>query len=142
MQITARLTDTVSLGLKKLGAMIPEINDEEIQAGLELAVKEARGGYPGGSYSGYVVPPPLRSGYVRTGNLGRGTYWQRDGRSYRLKSDTVYARYVIGDGSGEGQAWMHVGRWPVAYQVMKKWAETMVENIRNRIQRSAEAMGF
>ena len=142
MQITARLTDNVSLGLKKLGEMIHEIDDDEIQKVLEQAVQEARGGYPGGSYSGYVVPERLGQGYVRTGNLGRGTYWIREGRSYRLKSDTTYARYVIGDGSGYGQAWMHVGRWPVAYQVMLKWASTMVENIRSRIRGGAEAVGL
>ena len=34
MQITARLTDNVQLGLNKLGQMIPEITDDEIQKGL------------------------------------------------------------------------------------------------------------
>lgn len=142
MQITARLTDNVTLGLKKLGTMIPEITNGEIQKGLEQAVKEARGGYPGGSYSGYTVPPPLRSGYVRTGRFGRETYWERDGISRRFKSTHEAAKYIVGDGSGNGQASIHVGRWPVAYDVMRRWVETMVENIHSRIRRSAEALGL
>ena len=142
MQITARLTDNVQLGLNKLGQMIPEITDDEIQKGLEQAELEASGGYPGGSYSGYVVPPPLRSGYVRTGRFGQSMTWIREGRSYRIKSDHEAARYIVGDGRGEGQASIHRGRWPVAYQVMLKWVETMVENIRNRIRRGAEAVGL
>ena len=142
MQITARLTDNVTLGLNKLGAMIPEISDDEIQKGLEQATQEARGSYPGGSYSGYIVPPLLRQGYVRTGNFGRSTYWVREGRSYRVKSEHKAAAYIVGDGRGEGQANIHRGRWPVAYQVMLKWVETMVENMRNRIRRGAEAVGL
>ena len=142
MQITARITDNVTLGLKKLGEMIPEIGDDEIQKGLEQAVKEGRGGYPGGSYSGYVVPERLQQGYVRTGNFGRSTYWIREGRSYRLKSEHKAAAFIVGDGSGGGQAWMHVGRWPVAYEVMQKWVKTMVENMRNRIRRGAESVGL
>jgi len=142
MQITARLTDNVQLGLNKLGAMIPEITDDEIQAGLEQAEKEASGGYPGGSYSGYVVPTLLRQGYVRTGRFGQSSYWIREGRSYRIGSSHEAAKYIVGDGRGEGQASIHRGRWPVAYQVMQKWVETMVENLRNRIRRGAEAVGL
>ena len=142
MQITARLTDNVTLGLKKLGAMIREITDDEIQAGLEQAEKEASGGYPGGSYSGYVVPTLLRQGYVRTGRFGLSSYWIREGRSYRIGSSHEAARYIVGDGRGEGQASIHRGRWPVAYQVMLKWVEKMVENMRNRIRRGAEAVGL
>ena len=142
MQVTVRLTDNVQVGLRKLGEMLPEISDDEIQKGLEQAAQEAGGGYPGGSYSGYTVPERVGQGYVRTGHLGANSYWIREGRSFRFKSDMPYARYVIGDGSGKGQVWMHVGRWPVAYEVMRRWAETMVENIRNRIRRTAEALGL
>jgi len=142
MQITARLTENIQLGLKKLGEMIPEITDDEIQKGLEEATKEARGGYPGGSYAGYTVPELLRQGYVRTGNFGRSTYWVREGRSYRIKSDHRAAAYIVGDGRGEGQASIHRGRWPVAYSVMLKWVSTMVENIRNRIRSGAESVGL
>lgn len=142
MQISVRVDDKVSVGLDKLGRSIPEITSDEVQKGLAEAVKEARGGYPGGSYSGYTVPTLPQQGYVRTGELGRGTYWAREGASYRLRADTPYAVYVIGDRTGSGQANIHRGRWPVAYQVMRKWADTMVERIRGKIRQSAEALGL
>lgn len=142
MQISVRVDDKVSVGLEKLGSSIPKITSEEVQDGLEQAVKEARGGYPDGSYSGYTVPTLPQQGYVRRGELGRGTYWTREGASYRIRSDTPYSRYVIGDARGEGQAVIHRGRWPVAYQVMRKWADTMVERIRDKIRRTGEALGL
>ncbi len=57
--------------------------------------------------------PPERPGqrYKRTGALGRG--W---GVTFNPASVTIHNRmgssgYVVGDGRGGRQAWMHKGRW-------------------------------
>lgn len=60
--------------------------------------------------------------YIRTGLYGRSfklvTKHMGASAGYTIKSDAVqkgrhYTRYVGGNSAGEGQAWMHQGRWPV-----------------------------
>jgi hypothetical protein len=55
-------------------------------------------------------PPPLPS-YRRTGRLASSWQLAKQGNRWTLGSDAPYARFVRGHPSGEGQAWMHVGRW-------------------------------
>ena len=66
--------------------------------------------------------PPPRPGqrYKRTGRLASSWYARRvkAGR-YEIgnranQKGRYYARYVVGDGKGQGQAWMHRGRWWIA----------------------------
>lgn len=147
-QISIRIDGNVKVGagMRALGNAIEDITDEELQDGLDAATKEAAGGYSGGNM--YQVPPPPNSGYERTGNLGRSTTWEIAGRSYRIQSNAVsprgraYSKYVIGDGRGEGQARIHIGRWPIMYQVALKWAEKLINKIDNRIRRKAAEEGL
>lgn len=149
-QISIRVDGNVKVGagMKALGNAIEDISDDELQAGLEAATQEARGGWPAGGHTGYTVAPPPNSGYERTGNLGRSTTWEIYGRSYRIQSNAIsqrgraYSKYVIGDGRGEGQAKIHLGRWPVMYQVALKWAEKLINKIDNRIRRKAAEEGI
>jgi hypothetical protein len=116
----------VRLSLEKLGRAVPGISDDEIQAGLPEVVKEAAGGYSGGA--SYAVPPPPGSTYVRTGNYGRSTFWEKNGFTYVIRNEAYrsgreYGRYVGGKADGSGQAGIHAGRWPRIIDVVRKWAE-------------------
>ena len=55
-------------------------------------------------------PPPLPT-YRRSGRLQSSWFLRRKGQGYSVGSDVPYARFVRGNASGAGQAWMHVGRW-------------------------------
>lgn len=52
----------------------------------------------------YPSPPP-NSRYIRTGNLGRNWGLARQGKTgVKFQNTAAYARYVVGAGSGQGQA--------------------------------------
>lgn len=147
MNITVHINgDKVFLGLKQLPGAVEDVRDDEMEEGVEEATKEASGG--GAFGGGYTVPQRSGQTYVRTGNLGRSTSYTREGLSYRFKSDAVsprgqaYSKYVLGDGTGKGQAGVHRGRWPIAYEVMKKWADKIARNIDKGIGAAARGLGL
>jgi hypothetical protein len=58
--------------------------------------------------------PATRPGqtYKRTRRLRRGWRSQRvNSMEYSIFNQTPYATFVVGDSQGQGQAWMHRGRW-------------------------------
>lgn len=64
------------------------------------------------------VEPPERPGqrYIRTHKLAKGYRITRQKRGYMMENTATrkgrrYPVFVVGDGTGKGQAWMHVGRW-------------------------------
>ena len=63
--------------------------------------------------------PPERPGqrYQRTFNLGRSWDIRINPASITIYNRMAYAGYVVGDGKGKGQAWMHRGRWWLARDV-------------------------
>lgn len=63
--------------------------------------------------------PPERPGqrYRRTGALGRNWDIRINPASITIYNRMAYAGYVVGDGKGKGQAWMHRGRWWLARDV-------------------------
>lgn len=146
---TVRVTENVQVGIRKIGQTLLEITDEEIEAGLEGAAKEARGGWPDGGIRGYDVEL-TRNGeknYVRTGNLGRETSWEREGRSFRIVSNAYSRRTgqaynvgVIGDAQGSGQWGIHAKRWPLLAEVGLKWAKTMIDNLKARVKSDVETI--
>lgn len=146
---TVRVTQNVQLGLEKIGRAILEITDEEIEAGLAEATKEAAGGWPDGAIRGYDVELTRHGekNYVRTGDLGAGTTWVREGRSFRIVSNAYSRRTgqaynvgVQGDAQGSGQWGIHVRRWPLLAEVARKWGKTMVESIEKRKKSEVETM--
>jgi hypothetical protein len=57
-------------------------------------------------------PSPIGSSYGRTGTLGDSWLTKKEGwMRHAITNATSYAIFVVGDGAGLGQAWMHVGRW-------------------------------
>lgn len=147
MQITTRITENIQLGIRKLAEAIPEITNDELHAGLEGATKEARGGWPDGGVQGYNVPLRPEQKYGRTGGLGAASSWHIEGKSYRFESNAYsvrgepYSVGVLGDGTGQGQWAVHQGRWPVAFQVMQKWAKSMLSNMKQKFDAVVKSIG-
>jgi hypothetical protein len=82
--------------------------------------------------------PATRPGqrYKRTRRLKRG--W----RSRRLNSmeaeifnQTPYASFVVGDSSGQDQAWMHRGRWWVGANEIKAKEPELINMLENEIRK-------
>lgn len=142
MQISVKLTGAgnIQIGLRKLAQALPDLANDDVENALELARHEASGWWSGGN--SYAVSETSGQTYVRTGAYGRLTYVEQDGAAFRLVSEAAHSEFVGGDADGEGQAWMHVGRWPVRAVVVRRYAETLTGDIDNRIQEAAEAVGL
>lgn len=141
-RISVKITgaDNIQVGLRTLARALPGIANDDVENAMELARHEASGWWGGGN--SYAVPERSGQAYVRTGAYGSGTYVEQDGASFRLMGEAAHTRVVGGDADGRGQAWMHVGRWPVRAVVVRRYAETLTGDIDNRIQESAEAFGL
>jgi hypothetical protein len=82
------------------------------------------------------APPPPNSKYIRTGRLGRGYGLMRHSRTaVRIFNLTPYTGYVVGDAQGQGQAWMHAGRWWLARQRVEARLDDATERIGKAIER-------
>lgn len=144
-QITARITgdDKVAIGLKKLGDAIPALAARSIMAAMNKAKEEASAQWPVAAYAGYGVPYRPGQKYKRTGRYGSGFKVERNGpQNYTLQNRTPYAPFVGGDSEGQGQAWMHEGRWPVIRETVEKFIEPMVQQVDHDIDDAAEAFGL
>ena len=81
--------------------------------------------------------PPERPGqrYRRTGNLKRGFYINQTDRGVTIGNRMNYAGYVVGDGQGRGQAWMHKGRWYTMRSIIDKQRPRLKAGIEDEVQR-------
>lgn len=82
-------------------------------------------------------PPKIAgSPYKRTYTLRSG--WQVSSFSplggRAVVNSVNYAQYVHGDGEGEGQARIHVGRWPVARTVIEAEVERQTERLKDKLR--------
>jgi hypothetical protein len=146
-QFSVRFDDHgVYTGLRKFAGALPQLTRDELDSVMDNAKRDASGGYSGGA--SYAVQPPMNSTYQRTGNLGRSTYWEREGQTYRMYSVAIdkrgraYSVYVVGDASGSGQADIHQGRWPLLADVMTKWAQIAVDRMRAAIDKAVGGFGL
>lgn len=75
--------------------------------------------------------PPERPGqrYKRTGRLF--SHWSITGFEdrYTIANDMPYSKYVVGGARGDGQAWMHVGRWELLRDVTEEEMAQMPEEV-------------
>ena len=117
MQITIQVRNAVLVGkgLANIRAEIPKISERTIEKSAKAIVKRMQ------------VYPAMRPGqkYVRTYTLKNAWRVERGGTGYRVKNATSYGRYVVGDYSGNAQAWMHVGRW----QLLRTVTEEEIEKL-------------
>jgi len=119
MQISARLEgdDKLRRGLNTFNRVLPGLHMAKLRKAMERAKKRAVPWQGGGSYAVPLTDDQRRvGGYVRTGNLGKSTRVEEEGHTVTIVSDAVgkrgaYSRRVVGYADGEGQAWMHKGRW-------------------------------
>lgn len=126
----------VRKSLQDLGREVPRIGRLQIRRTLDRIVKIMR-----------VYPPrPSGSTYIRTGRLGRSWKIETAGPSgYRIKNEARfrnrrYSKYVVGSASGEGQAWMHVGRWPLFRSVVDSEGAKLPSEIARHIKLHARKL--
>lgn len=84
--------------------------------------------------------PPKRpkQRYVRTGRLGRSWSATRIRGGATIKNSATYASYVVGNMRGDGQAWMHVGRWWKARPIIDEAAKELPPLIADAIQKELD----
>lgn len=87
--------------------------------------------------------PPMRprQTYVRTGQLANRWRVEKKGPSrHAIMNDArgprgqLYATYVVGDGRGENQAWMHKNRWWIARDVINETTPQLTTALSARIR--------
>lgn len=66
----------------------------------------------------YPSPRPGQT-YMRTGQLARRWSVRNNEGGATIFNNRPGAIFVIGDGQGGGQAWMHVGRWWRAVDIIR-----------------------
>ena len=125
---------------------IPGIVNAEIEGLMLEAQKAASGNYPRGSVQGYNVPLRRGQKYIRTGRYGRGFVVVKTGyktkRAYSLINPVPYAPYVGGNASGQRQAKIHAGRWPLIASAVNQQAIKLTDQINTRIKKAIRAEGM
>jgi hypothetical protein len=129
MQISVRLSnlDNVIRGVRRFGAALLGVNKRAMDRAMRKAGRKARGFFPAGAVMGYDVPP--RGDYQRTGEYGVSFHVYETRTGARLEVGAAYARYVGGDSEGQGQAWMHRGRWPVISDAVNEELDALVQEV-------------
>ncbi len=141
-QITFRLDERkakiVRQGLRDLAADIPKIGRREVRNTLERILRVMK------------IYPSERPGqtYVRTFKLKRGWKIQGAGPTgYKLINRArfkgrSYVKFVVGDSSGMGQAWMHKGRWPIFGNVVEKEVRKLPIEIHRALKLSGKKLNL
>lgn len=145
-QISLKITnlDNVQMGIHKLGPAIKDVAQSDLLETMQAVEKSYWGGEPGG----YSVPERPGQDYERTSNLRNSTYTMQTGLTVTIVSNAYsphgqpYSRWVLGDATGKGQAWMHQGRWPALAAEVEDAAQKFVDKADRRIQDTIEAVGL
>jgi hypothetical protein len=127
----------VKKALENLASDIPEIGRGRIYGYTQRVVKRLKE-YP---------PKPVGSKYKRTFKLRKSVMSKEIKNGYRISVDPVakgkhYGKYPLGNAYGQGQAWMHVGRWTPMRDVADQEAEKLPKEIRDQIITVARRKGF
>ncbi len=91
----------VRQGLHNLRAEIPKIGKARLYEAMRRIVTKMQ------------VYPPKRPGqkYRRTFRFQKAWRIKASENGYVIENGMPYAKYPVGNAYGQGQAWMHVGRW-------------------------------
>jgi hypothetical protein len=134
MRLSVRMSpesELVRQGLENLGAELPKIGRRRIYTMMNR-IRRRLAVYPS-EPSGQSVTSShavlgrvfsrAKGRYQRTGRYGRSWKVERLDDGYGLSNRAAfrgheYAQYVGGDAYGQGQAWMHKGRWPLMRDVV------------------------
>jgi hypothetical protein len=139
MQLSVQIlnAEIVRKGLEDLHAEIPKIGRLQIRRTMEAIVKTMK-----------VYPSaPAGSRYVRTYKLRDSWRITQTVTGYKVSADPTnkgrrYGRYVVGFADGDGQAWMHVGRWSLLRDVMEREIDKLPPAVSNEISMVARAKGL
>jgi len=130
--------DVVRQGLEDLHDEIPKIGRLQIYRTVQAVIRRMKV-YP---------PPPAGSRYVRTYRLRNAWKIEPKENGYAVSADPVspkgrpYGRYVVGFARGDGQAWMHKGRWNLLRDVMEDEVKKLPNEIEKNISMVARAKGL
>lgn len=133
--VTLTNADNIKLGIRNIGHALEDVTIEDIEKRMELAAKMS---VPYRGANIYDVEPTPN--YERTGNLGRSVEVFRRGMSIVIHAAAYrrgreYTTYVIGDRNGNGQAWMHVGRWTPMREAVDTHLDLLIEEVDQDIQK-------
>lgn len=138
MRLSVRINGAVvRQGLEDLAAEIPQVGRRRLRTIMNRVVRDMQE---------YPEERPGQT-YVRTGRLFSHWKIEEIPQGYAVENDAqrrgnYYGRYVVGDAYGQGQAWMHVGRWRVFRDVMEKHLEALPPEIEDDIILVARRKGF
>jgi hypothetical protein len=132
--------EVVRMGLQDLSAEIPKVGRRQIRVVLNRIVSRMRANEP---------PEPSSYKGRRTGllNASWGINEAPDGTGYILSNDATkrgntYPRYVVGNGEGVGQAWMHRGRWPLLRNVVDEELTMLTQEVLENLSVTERRLGF
>lgn len=128
----------VRMGLQNLKAEIPQIGRRQIRVRMDR-MKRRMEAYP-----------PERPGqkYVRTGQMfysWRIMPSERNGytlENFATRRGVNYPSFVVGNAYGQGQAWMHRGRWELLRDVVEEELQDLPDAIRTEIVMVARRHGL
>lgn len=135
-QITIKVNgyDRVANNMRRLATEL----DRELDKDVRAWAQDTRGDLKSEPY------PPKRPNqrYVRTGRLANSWGVRKAGPSrYEIHNSAQYAHYVVGTHLGNtpdaGQAWMHVGRWWLARDIVQARAPELTRRISAKIRKLA-----
>ena len=129
-ELTITGQDTVTHALREAAAVLPRQVVLTTYDWAELHVMR---------YLSVRPYPPERPGqrYKRTGRLGRSWKVSTRGQSVIIENTAPYSGYVVGDGKGQGQAWMHKDRWYRARAVVDEEAKVLPAALKAALVRAA-----
>jgi hypothetical protein len=74
--------------------------------------------------------------YKRTRRLKRGWRSRRvESMVYEIFNPTTYGPWVVGDSQGQGQAWMHLGRWWLGATEITNRTPDLVDTLEKEIRK-------
>ncbi len=130
--------DFVQQGLGDVQREIPKILSDRINNSAYLI----------GAHFKVYPPPPPKSTYIRTGKLAESVRLRLGSTGATISIDPVspkgkhYGIYVIGDGVGSGQAWMHKNRWPLLKDVAEKVMTSLPQDVENELREKIKQVGL
>ena len=129
--------------LKVLTVIAPKMLNADLNKAMEKAAEKVR----------HYPPERPKQRYKRTGTFfrsvkvtkakrtsGGGGHWVRTAAlsTNARQKRRGYSMYVTGNSMGRKQAWMHVGRWNIARNEVRKAIREMTKQTTKRIQTKAK----
>ena len=120
-------------GIQRIIDRIFKIPKFDLESWLEKVVKILQ-----------VYPPPRpKQKYKRTYKLRRGWKVRRVNEfAYMINNRVSYTKYVQGSALGEGQAWMHKGRWKLMRDIVDDEYSGLPRKIKDSIGYVARSAGL